>query len=68
MSAPEWAAPTTSTGPACSCDGLRYSLECICVIAGSSSEANSGTIGSWKVPDATTTLSASKRWAPARTT
>ena len=41
--------------------GLRYSLECIWVIRGSSSSAKSGTCGSWNGPVAITTLSASKR-------
>ena len=36
-SAPEWAAPTTSTGPSCSCPGFLYSLEWSCTISGSSS-------------------------------
>ena len=56
---PECEAPTTSTGPGCSWAGRRYSLECSCRIAGSSSPAsNSGTFGVRpKLPVATTTVS-----------
>ena len=44
MSAPELPAPTRSTPPGRSWEGSRYSLECICTMRGSSSEANSGTV------------------------
>ena len=39
MSAPECESPTTRRGPSRSCVGLRYSCECSCRIAGSSSAA-----------------------------
>jgi len=47
ISAPELPAPTISTGPAGSCAGLRYSLECNWTIPVSSSPANAGSLGSW---------------------
>ena len=63
-SAPELPAPTTSTPPSRSCDGLRYSLEWNCTIPGSSSRENEGILGSLSAPEATMTLSASIRSPP----
>ena len=68
ISAPEFPTPTRSTGPSASCDGFRYSYECICTIDVSRSAANGGTLGCWKFAIATTTLSASNVRSPAVTT
>ena len=67
ISPPEFPAPTTSTDPSSSCAGFRYSPEWSWTMPGSSWLANAGTRGTWSLPIATTTLSASKRRSPAST-
>ncbi len=59
ISAPEFPAPATSTGPGRSCCGPRYAALWSCVMRGSSSDANSGIAGTCQLDIATTTLSLS---------